>query len=112
MEVSLDEQQCRGAGMCALTADRNRRAAAPGTGKVTTQTLYRAKTTRQQKDGSCVLTAEQKDAGGELPASMEISCRYLFPGDGSLGSTEPLVRARERYRARTPGVSSGIPARA
>lgn len=75
--------------------DKTYLAAALGTGKVTIQTLHQVKQIRQQKDGSYVLTVEQKDTDGKLLATKQISCRYLFLGAGSLGSTELLVRARE-----------------
>ncbi|MCF3181345.1 GMC family oxidoreductase [Streptomyces polychromogenes] len=75
--------------------DKTYLAAALGTGKVTIETLHQARTIRQQKDGTYLLTVEQRDADGRLLATKEISCRHLFLGAGSLGSTELLLRARE-----------------
>ncbi|MCY0960398.1 GMC oxidoreductase [Streptomyces sp. H27-H5] len=75
--------------------DKTYLAAALGTGKVTIETLHQARTIRQQNDGTYLLTVEQKDADGKLLATKEISCRHLFLGAGSLGSTELLLRARE-----------------
>lgn len=75
--------------------DKTYLAAAVGTGKVTIETLHQAKTIRQQKDGTYLLSIEQKDVNGRLIATKEIACRHLFLGAGSLGSTELLIRARE-----------------
>ncbi|MFI9275921.1 GMC oxidoreductase [Kitasatospora sp. NPDC052896] len=75
--------------------DKTYLAAALGTGKVVIQTLHQVKTIRQQSDGTYLLSVDQIDAGGNLLATKQISCRYLFLGAGSLGSTELLVRARD-----------------
>ncbi|KAB1979580.1 GMC oxidoreductase [Streptomyces triticiradicis] len=78
-----------------VSLDKSYLAAALGTGKVTIETLHQVKAIRQRNDGTYLLTVEQKDAGGKLLATKEISCRHLFLGAGSLGSTELLLRARE-----------------
>ncbi|WP_037627917.1 GMC oxidoreductase [Streptomyces aureus] len=78
-----------------VSLDKSYLAAALGTGKVTIETLHQVKTIRQRNDGTYLLTVEQKDAGGTLLATKTISCRHLFLGAGSLGSTELLLRARE-----------------
>ncbi|MGV9565806.1 GMC oxidoreductase [Streptomyces sp. NPDC003480] len=78
-----------------VSLDKSYLAAALGTGNVVIETLHQVKTIRQCNDGTYLLTVEQKDAGGKLLATKEISCRHLFLGAGSLGSTELLLRARE-----------------
>ncbi|QLJ06447.1 GMC family oxidoreductase [Streptomyces sp. NEAU-sy36] len=89
-----------------VSLDKSYLAAALGTGKVTIETLHQVRTIRQQNDGTYLLTVEQKDADGKLLATKEISCRHLFLGAGSLGSTELLLRARET--GTLPGLSSEI----
>lgn len=75
--------------------DKTYLAAALGTGKVTIQTLHQVKGVRQQPDGTYLLTVEQIDTAGKVVAQKEITCKYLFLGAGSLGSTELLLRARD-----------------
>ncbi len=89
-----------------VSLDKSYLAAALGTGKVTVETLHQVKTIRQRNDGTYLLTVEQKDADGKPLATKEISCRHLFLGAGSLGSTELLLRARET--GTLPGLSSEI----
>ncbi len=78
-----------------VSLDKSYLADALGTGKVAIETLHQVRTIRQRNDGTYLLTVEQKDAQGGLIATKEISCRHLFLGAGSLGSTELLLRARE-----------------
>ncbi|MEV4873668.1 GMC oxidoreductase [Streptomyces syringium] len=78
-----------------VSLDKSYLASALGTGKVTIETLHEVKTIRQQKDGTYLLTVEQKNVDGKVLASKEITCKHLFLGAGSLGSTELLLRARE-----------------
>ncbi|GLZ30815.1 cholesterol oxidase [Lentzea sp. NBRC 105346] len=61
------------------------------TGNVTILPLHRV--TRIQPGYR--LTVEQIDTDGKVLRTKEFSCRYLFLGAGSLGTTELLVRARE-----------------
>lgn len=75
--------------------DKTYLAAALGTGKVTIKTLHQVKTISRQRDGGYVLSVEEIDAYGKRVGRKEISCKYLFLGAGSLGSTELLLRARE-----------------
>ncbi|MEU5422154.1 GMC oxidoreductase [Streptomyces sp. NPDC020667] len=75
--------------------DQSYLAAALGTGKVTIEALHTVRAIGRQPDGTYVLTVEQADAYGTLIARKEITCRHLFLGAGSLGSTELLVRARD-----------------
>ena len=89
-----------------VSLDKSYLAAALGTGKVTIETLYEVKTIRQQNDGTYLLTVEQRDADGRLLATKEVSCRHLFLGAGSLGSTELLLRARET--GTLPNLSSEV----
>ncbi|GGZ39672.1 cholesterol oxidase [Streptomyces poonensis] len=89
-----------------VSLDKSYLAAALGTGNVVIETLHQVKTIRQRNDGTYLLTVEQKDADGKLLATKEISCRHLFLGAGSLGSTELLLRARET--GTLPDLSSEI----
>ncbi|MCC3767779.1 GMC oxidoreductase [Streptomyces sp. UNOC14_S4] len=75
--------------------DRTYLAAALGTGKVTIETLHTVRAIGRGPDGGYVLTVEQADAYGTLIARKEITCRHLFLGAGSLGTTELLLRARD-----------------
>ncbi|MEU5051782.1 GMC oxidoreductase [Streptomyces sp. NPDC021096] len=78
-----------------LSLDKTYLASALGTGKVTIRTMHTVKAIGRQRDGSYVLTVEEKDAYGKRLATKQITCTYLFLGAGSLGSTELLLRARE-----------------
>lgn len=78
-----------------VSLDKSYLAAALGTGNVIIETLHEVRTIRQQNDGTYALTVEQRDADGKLLATKDVSCRHLFLGAGSLGSTELLLRARE-----------------
>lgn len=69
--------------------------AALGTGNVTIRTLSRVRGIRRAADGTYVLTVDRLDDTGAVVATDEISCRSLFLGAGSLGTTELLLRARE-----------------
>ncbi|MBT2386776.1 GMC oxidoreductase [Streptomyces sp. ISL-11] len=89
-----------------MSLDKTYLAAALGTGKVTIETMHEVKSIRLQKDGTYALTVEQKDPDGKVLAAKEISCRHLFLGAGSLGSTELLLRARET--GALPGLSPEI----
>ncbi|KUN51096.1 cholesterol oxidase [Streptomyces avermitilis] len=89
-----------------VSLDKSYLAAALGTGKVTIETLHQVKTIRQQNDGTYLLTVEQRDTGGKLLGTKEVSCRHLFLGAGSLGSTELLLRARET--GTLPGLSPEV----
>lgn len=75
--------------------DKTYLAAALGTGKVAIQTLHQVKTISQQADGSYLLSVNRIDTAGNVVETKRISCRYLFLGAGSLGSTELLLRARD-----------------
>ncbi|MFE3324191.1 GMC oxidoreductase [Streptomyces sp. NPDC059176] len=75
--------------------DRTYLAAALGTGRVTVETLHRARALRRQSDGRYVVTADRIDLAGKVVATRELSCDRLFLGAGSLGTTELLLRARE-----------------
>lgn len=76
--------------------DKTYLAAALGTGKVTVQTMSRARGIRREPDGTYVLTVDRTDTSGRVVETGEIGCRQLFLGAGSLGSTELLLRAREK----------------
>ncbi|MFI6643849.1 GMC oxidoreductase [Streptomyces sp. NPDC050504] len=75
--------------------DKSYLAAALGTGRVTIETLHRARAIHRGPGGTYVVTAEVTDAAGRVTAVREISCDRLFLGAGSVGTTELLVRARE-----------------
>jgi cholesterol oxidase len=77
------------------SVDKTYLAAALGTGKVTIQSLSRARAIRREPDGSYVLTVERTDIAGRVVETSELGCRQLFLGAGSLGTTELLLRARE-----------------
>ncbi|MFY1679812.1 GMC oxidoreductase [Streptomyces sp. WMMC905] len=78
------------------TLDKTYLAAALGTGNVVVQTLHRARGLRRQPDGTYVVTADLLDLSGRVTGTREIGCGRLFLGAGSLGSTELLLRARDR----------------
>ncbi|WP_026211868.1 GMC oxidoreductase [Longispora albida] len=78
-----------------LSLDKTYLAAALGTGKVTIQTMSRVTRIRQQADGTYTLTLTVSTPEGATVSTSEISCRYLFLGAGSLGSTELLLKARD-----------------
>jgi cholesterol oxidase len=74
--------------------DRTYLADALGTGNVTIRTLHRVKRIRPAANGY-TLTIDETDEFGKVLRQKEMSCRHLFLGAGSLGSTELLLRARE-----------------
>ncbi|MFD7626250.1 GMC oxidoreductase [Streptomyces sp. NPDC059851] len=76
--------------------DKTYLAAALGTGNVTIETLQRVVGVRQEPDGTYVLTVHGSDLTGRVTQVRELGCRQLFLGAGSLGTTEMLLRARER----------------
>ncbi|MGW5344149.1 GMC oxidoreductase [Streptomyces sp. HUAS TT3] len=78
------------------SVDKTYLAAALGTGNVTIETLQRVVGVRQEPDGTYVLTVHGIDLSGRVTQVRELGCRQLFLGAGSLGTTEILVRARER----------------
>ncbi|MEU5807054.1 GMC oxidoreductase [Streptomyces sp. NPDC047718] len=78
------------------SVDKTYLAAALGTGNVTIETLQRVVGVRQEPDGTYVLTVRGIDLSGRVTQVRELGCRQLFLGAGSLGTTEILVRARER----------------
>lgn len=78
-----------------LSLDKTYLAAALGTGRVTIETLHQVRAIGRRRDGSYLLTVERTDPFGRRLGRKEISCRHLFLGAGSLGSTELLLRARE-----------------
>ncbi|MGW4684190.1 GMC oxidoreductase [Streptomyces sp. NPDC004244] len=78
------------------SVDKTYLAAALGTGNVTIETLQRVVGVRQEPDGTYVLTVHGVDLSGRVTQVRELGCRQLFLGAGSLGTTEILVRARER----------------
>jgi cholesterol oxidase len=77
-----------------MSLDKTYLADALATGNVTIKTLHHVKRIRRQQDGY-LLTVEHRDPFGKLLATLEIGCRHLFLGAGSLGTTELLLRARE-----------------
>ncbi|MEV6396377.1 GMC oxidoreductase [Streptomyces sp. NPDC051907] len=76
--------------------DKTYLAAALGTGNVTIQSMHRARAVRREPDGTYVLTVDRLDDTGRAVETREIGCRQLFLGAGSLGTTELLLRAREK----------------
>ncbi len=92
---ALDAEVIYGNNFGKASLDKTYLPAALGTGNVTIRTLHRVKAIHQQPDGTYVLTVEQSTPTGEVIAVKQMSCRYLFLGAGSLGSTELLLRARD-----------------
>ncbi|MFF3688411.1 GMC oxidoreductase [Streptomyces sp. NPDC002187] len=77
------------------SVDKTYLAQALGTGKVTIRTMSRVRAVRREPDGTYVLTVDETDASGRVTRTVEVGCRQLFLGAGSIGSTEILLRARE-----------------
>ncbi|NJQ00170.1 GMC oxidoreductase [Streptomyces zingiberis] len=75
--------------------DKTYLAAALGTGKVTLRTMSEVESVRPEPGGGYVLAVKEIDVNGSVVSRSEVSCRYLFLGAGSLGTTELLLRARE-----------------
>ncbi|MCX4822524.1 GMC oxidoreductase [Streptomyces sp. NBC_01142] len=88
------------------SVDKTYLAAALGTGNVTIETMHRARGVRREPDGSYVLTVDRTDTAGRVVETREIGCRQLFLGAGSLGTTELLLRAREK--GTLPGLSTEV----
>lgn len=86
--------------------DKTYLAAALGTGNVTIHTLSRARAIRRAADGTYTVTVDRIDTTGAVTATDEISCRALFLGAGSLGTTELLLRARET--GTLPGLNAEV----
>ncbi|MEW2416152.1 GMC oxidoreductase [Streptomyces sp. NPDC046866] len=78
------------------SVDKTYLAAALGTGNVTIETMQRVVGVRQDPAGGYVLTVHGSDVTGRVTEVRELGCRQLFLGAGSLGTTEILLRARER----------------
>jgi cholesterol oxidase len=76
--------------------DKTYLAAAIGTGRVTILAGHQVHDVVCQPDGTYLLSVRETDPYGNLLAEKQISTRWLFLGAGSLGSTELLVRAREK----------------
>lgn len=76
--------------------DKSYLADALGTGHVTIHTLHEVKQIRQEPDQTFTLVVEQRDPHGALLATKELNATHLFLGAGSLGSTQLLVRARDK----------------
>lgn len=74
--------------------DRTYLAEALGTGNVTIAPLHAVKRI-QQRDNGYALTVDEIDTDGNVLRTKELTCRSLFLGAGSLGTTELLLRARE-----------------
>ncbi|MFI6283579.1 GMC oxidoreductase [Streptomyces sp. NPDC051018] len=75
--------------------DKTYLAAALATGRVTIETMSRARAIRRDPGGGYVLTVDRSDLTGRVTETREIGCTRLFLGAGSLGTTELLLRARE-----------------
>nr|WSX52274.1 GMC oxidoreductase [Streptomyces sp. NBC_00974] len=78
------------------SVDKTYLAAALGTGNVTIETMQRVVGVRQDPAGGYVLTVQTSDTTGRVTQVRELGCAQLFLGAGSLGTTEILLRARER----------------
>ncbi|UXY19343.1 GMC oxidoreductase [Streptomyces cynarae] len=76
--------------------DKTYLASALGTGNVTINTLERVREIRRAADGTYVLTADRIDVTGAVVETKQYGCTYLFLAAGSIGTTELLLRAREK----------------
>lgn len=76
--------------------DKTYLADAMGTGLLTILSLHEVKRVRKGEAGGFVLDVNSIDIDGKVLKQVELPCTHLFVGAGSMGSTELLVRARER----------------
>lgn len=67
-----------------------------GTGQVTLAVLHRVDEITRDANGNYVLSISEIDTEGEVINSKTISCTYLILGAGSVGTTQLLVKAREK----------------
>lgn len=63
---------------------------------LTIHALHVVKRVRTNPSGGYVIDVEQIDTLGNVLATKELTCTHLFVGAGSMGTSELLVRARER----------------
>lgn len=75
--------------------DKTYLADAVGTGLVTIYTLQQVRRIRVSPQGGYLLDVREIDEHGNVLADVQLSCRNLFMGAGSLGTSELLVKARE-----------------
>jgi cholesterol oxidase len=79
------------------TLDRNYLSDALGTGKLTIQTLSRVTEIAFNEDKNLyTVKVERINESGIVQESMEFECTYLFVCAGSVGTSEILVKAREK----------------
>lgn len=75
--------------------DKTYLADAVGTGRVTIHTLQQVHRVRLSAQGGYLLDVREIDELGNVLAEVQLRCRKLFLGAGSLGTSELLVKARD-----------------
>lgn len=78
-----------------MSLDKTYLASALATGNVTIASRHQVRAIERDADGNYVLTVEHRDDANELIETKRFTCRHLFLGAGSLGTTELLLRARD-----------------
>lgn len=79
-----------------LSLDKTYLAEAVSTGNVAIRPLHKVTDIEQQPNGNYALNVEVTDEFGVIVSRLRLIARHLFLGAGVLGSTELLLRARER----------------
>ena len=75
--------------------DKTYLADAVGTGRVSIYTLQQVRRVRMSPQGGYLLDVREIDELGNVLADVQLHCRNLFMGAGSLGTSELLVKARD-----------------
>ena len=75
--------------------DKTYLADAVGTGRVSIYTLHQVRRIRVSQQGGHLLDVREIDELGNVRAEVQLHCKSLFMGAGSLGTSELLVKARD-----------------
>ena len=78
-----------------MSLDKTYLASALATGNVTIASRHQVRTIERDADGNYVVTVDHRDDADAIIETKRLTCRHLFLGAGSLGTTELLLRARE-----------------
>lgn len=78
-----------------MSLDKTYLASALATGKVTIAARHQVRAVERDADGNYALTVEHRGDANERIETKRYTCRHLFLGAGSLGTTELLLRARD-----------------
>jgi cholesterol oxidase len=78
-----------------MSLDKTYLASALATGNVTIASRHQVRTIERDADGNYVVTVDHRDDTDAIIETKRLTCRHLFLGAGSLGTTELLLRARE-----------------